>query len=205
MAQAELNIELRESTGKGVARKLRAAGKIPAVVYGKQIDPMPVSVNPKDLEAAISGEAGTNTLLTLTGVAGLEGQKVVLKDAKLHPVRRDIVCADFHAINLKEKLSFMVPVTTVGTSAGQKMGGTLQLIRHELEVMCLPTAVPQGIEIDVTALEIGDTVHIEEVKAPADVELVYDVNFTVVTVIGHKAESEDSEEEGDVEEGAAEE
>ena len=197
MAQAELNVELRESTGKGVARKLRAEGKVPAVVYGKQVDPTPISVSPKELEAAISGEAGTNTLITLKGAAGLEGKMVVLKDAELHPIRREVICADFHAINLQEKSSFMIPVNTVGTSAGQKMGGSLQLIRHELEVMCLPTAVPQHIDIDVTALEIGDTVHIEEVTAPEGVELVFDVNFTVVTVVGHKAESDESEEEGE--------
>ncbi len=197
MAQAELNVELRESTGKGVARKLRAEGRVPAVVYGKQLDPTPISVSPKELEAAISGEAGTNTLITLKGAAGLEGKMVVLKDAELHPIRREVICADFHAINLQEKSSFMIPVNTVGTSAGQKMGGTLQLIRHELEVMCLPTAVPQHIDIDVTALEIGDTVHIEEVTAPEGVELVFDVNFTVVTVVGHKAESDESEEEGE--------
>ena len=201
MAQVELNVELREGTGKGVARKLRAVGKIPAVVYGKDIDPTTIVVSPKELQAAISGEAGINTLLTLKGVAGLEGKLVVLKDAELHPLRRDMVCADFQAINLQEKSSFMIPVATVGTSAGQKMGGSLQLIRHELEVMCLPTEVPQHIEIDVTALEIGDTVHIEEVKAPANVELVFDVNFTVVTIVGHKAETEETEE---TEEDAAE-
>ncbi len=201
MAQVELNVELREGTGKGVARKLRAVGKIPAVVYGKDIDPTTIVVSPKELQAAISGEAGINTLLTLKGVAGLEGKLVVLKDAELHPLRREMVCADFQAINLQEKSSFMIPVATVGTSAGQKMGGSLQLIRHELEVMCLPTEVPQHIEIDVTALEIGDTVHIEEVKAPANVDLVFDVNFTVVTIVGHKAETEETEE---TEEDAAE-
>ncbi len=195
MAQAELNIELREGTGKGVARKLRAVGKIPAVVYGKQIEPTPIVVSPKELEVALSGEAGMNTLLTLKGVAGLEGTMVVLKDADLHPLRREMICADFQAIDLQEKSSFMIPVVTVGTSAGQKMGGSLQLIRHELEVMCLPTEVPQHIEVDVTALEIGDTIHIEEVKAPANVDLVFDVNFTVVTIVGHKAQTEETEEE----------
>jgi large subunit ribosomal protein L25 len=195
MAQAELNVELREGTGKGVARKLRAVGKIPAVVYGKQIEPTSIVVSPKELEAALSGDAGVNTLLTLKGVAGLEGTLVVLKDADLHPLRREMVCADFQAIDLQEKSSFMVPVTVVGTSAGQKMGGSLQLIRHELEVMCLPTEVPQHIEVDVTALEIGDTIHIEEVTAPANVDLVFDVNFTVVTIVGHKSDVEETEEE----------
>ncbi len=188
MAQADLNIELREKTGKGIARKLRAAGMVPAVVYGKGVEPTTISVNAKALEEATAGNAGWNTLLNLKGVPALEGKLVVLKEADFHPLRRSMVCADFHAINLQEKVSFMVPVVAHGTAAGQKEGGSLQLIRHELEVLCLPTNVPQAIEIDVTALGIGDTIHIADVVAPANVELVHDVNFTVVTVTGHKAE-----------------
>lgn len=198
MGQAKLNIEIREKSGKGVARKLRSAGKVPAVVYGEGLEATPITVDAKELEEAISGEAGWNTLLSLEGAAKLKGKVVVLKDADFHPLRRDMICADFHAINLQEKASFMVPVQLVGVSAGQKAGGSTQLIRHELEVFCLPTEVPQAIDIDVTALEIGDTVHIEEVNIPDGVELVHDVNFTVVTVVGHKPEVEEVEgEEGE--------
>jgi large subunit ribosomal protein L25 len=195
MDQAELNVEIREKSGKGVARKLRVAGKLPAVVYGKGLEPTPITVEPKELEAAISGEAGLNTLITLKGAAELAGKVVILKDADIHPLRRDMISADFHAINLTEKASFMVPVNIVGTAVGQKEGGTLQLVRTELEVLCLPTQVPQTIDIDVTALAIGDTVHIEEVVAPEGVELVHDVNFTVMTLSIVKAEVEVSEEE----------
>ncbi len=198
MAQVNLNVELREKSGKGVARKLRAVGKLPAVVYGKGLETRRISVDGKELEDAVSGEGGWNTLITLKGAAEVDGKVVVLKDADIHPLRREMICADFHIINLQEKASFMVPVNIVGTSAGQKMGGSLEVIRKELEVFCLPTAVPQSIDIDVTALEIGDTVHIEEVNVADDVELVYDVNFTVITVVGQKAEVEETEE-GDVE------
>lgn len=194
MAKAELNVEIRENTGKGVARKLRAAGKIPAVVYGKEMDPTCIAVEPKALEEAVNTEAGWNTLLTLKGAPEVEGKVVVLKDLELHPLRRDMVCADFHAIDLKKKGHFMVPVVAVGTSEGQKMGGSLQIIRKELEVICLPTAVPQAVEINVEALNIGDTVHIEDVAAPEGAELPHDVNFTVITVKGHKEEVEETEE-----------
>ncbi|WP_303722244.1 50S ribosomal protein L25 [Malonomonas rubra] len=194
MAQAELNVEIRENTGKGVARKLRAAGKVPAVVYGKGMEPTAITVEPKALEQAVDTEAGWNTLLTLKGAPAVEGKIVVLKELDLHPLRREMVCADFHAIDLKTKNSFMVPVVTVGKSEGEKAGGSLQVIRHELEVLCLPTAVPQSIEIDVAALQIGDVVHVEEVTVPEGAELVYDVNFTVITVVGHKAEVEEGEE-----------
>lgn len=204
MAQAELNVDIREKSGKGVARKLRAAGRLPAVVYGKQLDAQAIVVDPKMLEALISGEAGWNTLITLKGAPEIDGQVVVLKDADFHPIRREMISADFHVIDLKKKSTFMVPVNVVGTSVGQKMGGSLQLIRHELEVLCLPTEVPQSIDIEVSALEIGDTVHIDEVAAPDGVELVHDVNFTVITVVGHKEEAVEGEEGEEGAEEAAE-
>ena len=189
MAQVVLEVEARENAGKGFARRLRAAGKVPAVVYGKGMDATIVSVDPKALQKAVSGEAGWNTLITLSG-AGLDRKVVVLKDAQIHALRRDMLSVDFHAINLKEKGHFMVPVTVVGISKGQKAGGSTQLIRKELEVVCLPTAVPQSIDINVESLEIGDTVHIEDVAVPAGVEFVHDVNFTVVTVVAPTVEEE---------------
>ncbi len=194
MAQEELNIEIRGNSGKGVARKLRAAGKVPAVVYGKGMESTSIIVEPKALEQAIATDAGWNTLLTLKGAAELEGKVVVLKGLDIHPLRRTMVCADFHAIDLQKKRSFLVPVNVVGTSEGEKTGGSLQLIRKELEVVCLPTMVPQSIAIDVTNLEIGDTVHIEEVVAPEHAEIPFDVNFTVITVKGHEVEEEEAVE-----------
>jgi large subunit ribosomal protein L25 len=212
MAQVELNVDVREKSGKGVARKLRAAGKLPAVVYGKGFESITVTVDPKELENAVAGEAGLNTLITLKGAAELNGKVVILKDASVHPIRRDMISADFYAINLKEKSTFLVPINVVGTAVGQTEGGSLQLVRNELEVLCLPTEVPQNIDIDVTALEIGDTIHIDQVVVPDGVELVYDVNFTVITLSVIKVEVEPTEEdeldetEGAVaEEGAAEE
>lgn len=195
MAQVELNVEIREKSGKGVARKLRAAGKVPAVVYGKTLGSTAVVVDPKELESAISGDAGLNTLITLKGASDLDGKVVILKDSAVHPLSRDMMSADFYAINLTEKSAFMVPVNIIGTAVGQKEGGSLQLVRTELEVLCLPTEVPQTIDIDVTALEIGDTIHIEEVVAPEGIELVHDVNFTVLTLSIIKEEVEVSEDE----------
>ena len=205
MANAELNVTLREATGKGVARKLRAQGLVPAVVYGKGIEPCAITVEPKALEKAVSTAAGWNTLITLKGAAPVEGKVVVLKALKLQAIRRTMVCADFHAIDLTKKGHFMIPVITVGTSAGEKAGGMLQVLRHEIEVVCLPFAVPQSIEIDVTALEIGDNVHVAEIAAPEGSEIPYDANFTILMVAGHKEEIEEVEgEEGEGEEAGEE-
>ncbi len=195
MAQVELNVDIREKSGKGIARKLRAAGKLPAVVYGKDFEPTTIVVDPKELERVVSGEAGLNALITLRGAAELDGKVVILKDADVHPIRRDMISADFHAINLKEKSTFMVPINVVGTAVGQTEGGSLQLVRNDLEVLCLPTEVPQSIDIDVTALEIGDTIHVDQVVVPEGVELVHDVNFTVITLSVIKAEVEVADED----------
>jgi large subunit ribosomal protein L25 len=132
MAQVELNVEIRDKSGKGVARKLRAAGKLPAVVYGKDIEPKAITVDPNELNNVVSGEAGWNALISLKGIPELSKEVVILKDASFHAIRRNFTSADFHIMNLKEKTSFMVPVNIVGTSTGQKMGGSLELIRKEL-------------------------------------------------------------------------
>jgi len=200
MANAELNVTLRETTGKGVARKLRAQGLVPAVVYGKNFESCAITVEPKALEKAVSSDAGWNTLITLSGAKQVEGKVVVLKDLKRHAIRRTMVCADFHAIDLKKKGHFMIPVVTVGTSSGEKAGGMLQILRHDIEVICLPNAVPQSIEIDVTALEVGDVVHVAEVIAPAGVEIPHDVNYTVLTVSAPQLAVDEVEGDGEEDE-----
>jgi len=202
MAKTELNVTLREGAGKGAARSARRAGTIPGIVYGKGIDPCMIVVEPKALDAALSTDAGHNALITLKGKGPFDGKVVVLKDLEIDPIRREPTHVDFHAIDLKQKGHFMVPVVPVGKSEGEKIGGALQVIRHELEVLCLPTDVPTAIEIDVTALNIGAVVHVEDVVVPKGCEFPHDVNFTVITVTGRKAE--EAGEEGEEAEEAAE-
>lgn len=192
MATAELKITQRDQSGKGVARSLRRQGMIPAVVYGRGLTPLSVAVTPKELKTAISTEAGWNTLITLQGATEYAGKVVILKDLQVDPIRRDYMHADFQVIDMTHIVNVMVPVHTVGKSAGEKVGGTLQVIRKELEVSCLPNAIPGAIEVDVTALEIGDVLHIDDLTLPAGVEVPHEVNFTVITCVGHK--SEESEE-----------
>jgi len=197
MAKSVLNVELRETAGKGVARTLRREGKIPGVVYGKDLEPCKLVVDPKALSEALKTDAGLNTLITLKGNGAFDGKVVVLKDLELDPIRRDPMHVDFYAIDLKQKGHFMVPVVTVGKSEGEKIGGSLQVIRHELEVICLPSDLPTGIEVNVEALNIGDVVHVEDVAAPKGCELPHEVNFTVITVVGHKPEAAEGEGEGE--------
>ncbi len=191
MAHAELVVSQREGTGKGSARALRRQGLVPGVVYGKGMEPCPVVVDPKALGNAIATESGWNTLINLKGDGAFAGKVVILKDMTVHAIRREPLHVDFHAVDMKKKVHVMVPVHAVGKSAGEKIGGSLEVIRHELEVHCYPDSIPAAIEIDVTALSIGDVVHIEDIQLPAGVEVPHEVNFTVITCTGRKSEEEE--------------
>jgi large subunit ribosomal protein L25 len=188
MAQSQLNVAPRADVGKGGARALRRQGLVPGVVYGKGMQSCAVAVDPKALDQAVATEAGWNTLITLQGEGPFAGKVVILKDIQRHPLRRAPIHYDFQAVDLAEKVNVMVPVHVNGKSKGEKLGGQLQIIRHELEVVCLPGNIPTSIDIDVLELNIGDVVHIEDIALPAGVEVPHEVNFTVITVTGHKAE-----------------
>ncbi len=197
MAKSVLNVETRVRIGKGGARKVRQDGLVPAVVYGKGVEPLNLRLDPKALQQAVATEAGWNTLITLKGDGPFDGLVVILKDMQIDAIRRDPQHIDFLAIDLKKSLAVMVPVQPVGKSQGEIEGGTLQLVRHEIEVYCLPTNIPTSIEIDVTALNVGEVVHIDEVSLPEGVESQHDVNFTVLTVVGRMAEEVEVDEEGE--------
>lgn len=204
MAQTELNVSQREGLGKGTARTLRREGLIPAVMYGKGVESCSLTIEPKKLSAIIGSEAGWNTLITLKGEGPFDGQVVILKDMQLDPIRQTVLHVDFQAIDLKQKTHVMVPVVAVGKSVGEKEGGNLQVIRHEVELVCLPTNIPTVLEVDVTALAIGDVLHVQDIALPAGVELPADVNYTVFTVGGRAAEveaEEGAEEAAEIEAG----
>ncbi|WP_432821718.1 50S ribosomal protein L25/general stress protein Ctc [Trichloromonas sp.] len=200
MATSELNFALRSKAGKGVSRSLRRQGLVPAIVYGKGLESCALSVSPKELKSAIATEAGWNTLITLKGDGPFDGKVVILKDLQVDAIRRDPMHVDFQVVNMSQKVHVMVPVHPVGKSAGEKIGGSLQVIRKEIEVICLPNAIPGSIEVDVTAMTIGDVLHIADIALPADVEIPHDVNFTVITCTGHKEEEVETEETEETEE-----
>ncbi len=198
MAQTELMVNSREALGKGSARSLRREGLVPAVVYGKNLETCALSVDPKALKKSIATDAGLNTLITLKGEGSFNGQVVILKDMQVHPVVGNMLHADFLVIDLTAKVSVMVPIHPVGKSAGEKEGGNMSIIRHEIEVVCLPNAIPASIDIDVTEMQIGDVVHVADLKLAVGVEAPHDGNFTILTVAGRMAE-EEAEGEGLVE------
>lgn len=188
MDRIQLNVNLREAAGKGGARKARARGVVPGVIYGKGYQNINIEVNDKEILTAISGGSGMNTLLDIN----VPKQGVVtalLKDYQADVISRQLTHLDFVKIDLSQKLDISVPLHYVGKSEGVKEGGILEVIRRELEVKCLPTAIPEFLEVDVSHLKIGQSIHLNEVKFPEGVELSHpDENYTLVSVVAPKEE-----------------
>jgi large subunit ribosomal protein L25 len=204
----ELKAKPRTTKGNSPARALRRDGAIPAVIYGPGKASVALSVNVYDLEQALKGAGGRQIFVDLA-IEGGETRKAMLKELQRHPVNGSFIHADFYEVALDRKMRVMIPVTTVGKCQGVEMGGMLQIIRRELEALCFPTDIPDEIEIDITELDMGESVHVEDITLEGDVELVHDVNFTVLTILAGREEVEEVEEgeegeEGEVAEGEEE-
>ena len=204
MAESILSVSLRKDYGKGAARSLRRQGLAPAVFYGKGVENFSLTVDPKSLKKALATEAGLNTLLRLQGEGGFNDKVVIVKELQKDPLTRQVLHVDFEAIDLTQKTVVLVPVKVVGTAAGEKDGGILQLVVREMEVRCLPTEIPSHIEIDVTSMKIGDSLHIADVVLPPGVESTHLENFAVAAVVPpEKEEAASTEGEETAEEPAA--
>jgi large subunit ribosomal protein L25 len=177
-----LSAKARSGAGKGSARRLRAEGLVPAVVYGRHLQaPTHIAVDPVAVKKAIATPHKFNTLLTLT----LEGQPerlVLLKDYQQDPVTREMLHADFIDVRENEQVKVSVPLVLVGRPVGMTEGGILSQTRRELELFALPSAIPEKIEADVSNLKIAQSLHINEVKLPQGVRVKSLVNYTVAVV-----------------------
>lgn len=205
MGKIELQATVRKSVGNGPARVLRRAGQIPAVLYGRKIEPVLLSVNTKDLEQILKKGSFGQFILTLVIQNGKKMTKpAIIKELQTHPVSGSLIHIDFYEVDMKRQIKVMVPVVTTGKSVGIEEGGLLNIVRRELEVFCLPGDIPEAIEIDISELGIGDSIHLEDLPLGENVEVVTDVNFTVVTVLSPKVEEEVVEEEEEELEGEEE-
>ena len=201
MEQIDLKAQVRKSTGKGTARALRRDGRIPAVLYGPKTDSMMLSIDFKEFEQIVKKANIGSVLLNLQIQNGQTSTRpAMIKELQTNPVSGAFLHIDFYEIDMQRKITVSVPVVTRGKSEGVEEGGLLQIVRREIELFCLPTAIPESIEVDISDLTIGDSIHIREITLPGDVELPEDVDFTVITVLAPKVEEEPVEEE-ELEEG----
>jgi len=195
----ELKTRVRQGLGKNAARALRREGKLPAVLYGPDTEPLLLSVDTHELELAVKSGPSGQLLLRLVIENGERTTRLaMIKELQRHPLSREPLHVDFYEISMDRKISVKVPVVTTGESRGVAMGGMLQIIRHELEVECLPDRIPENIEIDITELDVGDSVHLQEIPLDDGVEFPADANFTVLTILSPKKEEvKEEEEEGE--------
>ncbi|WP_321495428.1 50S ribosomal protein L25/general stress protein Ctc [uncultured Desulfobacter sp.] len=194
MELIELNAAKREGTGKGAARKLRAKNAIPGIVYGAKSEPVKVSVDVHTFDKVIR-ENGTTGLFFDLKVEGDAGKMVMLKEIQMDPFGLRYQHIDFHQIDMDALVSVVVPVETEGVCVGVKDGGMLQIIRRELEVVCKPKDTPESVKLDISALEIGDSIHVADIDLGAEIEIPFDSNFTVVTIVPPESGSGDDEGE----------
>jgi large subunit ribosomal protein L25 len=198
-----LKANLRETVGNGPSRTLRREGKVPAILYGPKTEPVKLAIDMIDLEPIFKSGAVAQKLLKLEIDGAGGGRNVMIKEMQRHPVSHNLLHLDLYEVSMDQKIKVMVPVVTTGKSQGVELGGMLQIIRRELEVLCLPDQVPENIVIDVTDLDIGDSLHVEDLQLEGDIEVSAEVNFTILTILSPKAE-EPEEEEGEEEEGVEE-
>ena len=201
----KLKAKTRESAGNSPARALRRSGEIPAVIYGPGKETVSLTVSTKELEDILKKSNVGQVILSLEiQNGGLHSRTAMIKELQTHPVSRKYLHVDFYEIAMDRKIKVKIPVVTKGIAKGVDFGGMLQVIQREIEVLCLPVGIPKTIEIDISELNIGDSIHVRDVALPEGVEIPADVNYTVVTVLATKAEEEKAveEEEGEVAEEA---
>lgn len=188
MERLKLTASSRETAGKGLP-KLRNSGFVPGVIYGKKIKPSLVQIPFKDLEKATTTEAGFNAIFELS-VDGKDQGLVRIREYQAHPIKRNFTHVDFQVVDLKETVDVDVPVAVIGKSEGVKKGGVLELQRRSLHLRCLVTQIPEHINIDVSTLEIGQSVHANDVKLPEGVSFPHEGNFTILAVVPPQKEEE---------------
>lgn len=176
----------RSLAGKGENRRLRAAGMIPAVCYGTKDAPLAISVDLAALRKALDPAKGRNTLLQLA----FEGKKIpsLLKDVQYNAARGDIVHADFIRVRMDQAMKVLVPIEWVGKAEGVKEGGTLHQVYRDVPVMCLPDRIPDKIQIDISSLVIGQSIHTNQVVLPEGVRIDLDATTTLCVVTAPQVE-----------------
>ncbi len=183
MEEITLGVEARSDRGKGAARRLRRSGKVPGVFYGPKSTAMSIAVDRKDFASHVANLEGSHLIRFDSPSADLQKKVALVREVQHHPVNGLILHVDFYEVDLTKRLQVTVPFHFVGKARGVAEGGILQPIVREIEVECLPSDIPQYIEIDVTALDIHDAVHLADVAMPANVTAVFESNEAVVTVL----------------------
>jgi large subunit ribosomal protein L25 len=184
MERPVLAAEIREGIGKGEAIKLRAKGLVPAIFYGPRTQSIPLVIDAKELAKTLQTEAGENVLIDLDIRKGDRSERkvVMVKDVQIDPLQRTTLHTDFYEVAMDEMVTVEVPIHLIGKPEGTKMGGILDQIRRVIQIQCFPGDIPKSIDVDVSPLKIGDSIHVQEIQMEK-VKILSDANFTIATVL----------------------
>ena len=192
---AKVNVELRGGTGKGGSRKVRAGGKVPGVVYGRKAEPVSITFDEKELLNSLDKEKKRNTVLTLSITGGGKSEDVtaMVREAQVNPLSRRLVHVDFLRVDLDAEVHVTVPLVLTGKAVGTTNGGNLHQSMHVIPVAAKPAAIPTKLEVDVSALDIGDALHVSDLKLGAGVRALLDPRDAIASVVAPKAEKVEAE------------
>ena len=198
MSDITIEVHRREDLGKNANRRLRAAGQVPAVVYGDGKDSMAIQVGRRTLEDLLR-KSSAGTPIFLLKLAGTDQTRhAMIRDMQLDAMTDEMVHIDFQRIRMDQKVHLTVPIEVHGVAIGVKTdGGLLDFITRELEIECLPSAIPNHLEVDVTALHIGQHIEAGQVELPEGVTLLDDEDKVIVSIAQPRSVAEDDEDEGD--------
>ena len=194
MKSVPLKAYPRTQTRRGGSRKLRDAGRVPAVIYGRQAKSQNLEISWKEITDLIHHSISENLLVDLSVENDPRSKRLALvQEVQHHPLNGKVLHVDLHEVAENEKVTVMVPVETVGEAAGVKTGGgVLDHVLFKLKVRCLPKDLPEQIIVDVTSLELGKAIHLGEIKAPAGVEILGDKHISVISVALPRTEEEEA-------------
>ena len=199
MDRVKLEVSTRDGIGRKAARAVRQAGDVPGVIYRSGEEATPITVNARALRAAVTGSGGVHALMDVTVDGAKKPRTAIIKDLQVDPVRDRVVHIDFHEIPLDQKIATQVAVNLVGEAAGVNMGGALSQPTRQVNISVLPTAIPEQLVVDVSALEIGGTLRLSDVEVPEGVELLDDPDNTVIATITAPISEEELIPEGEEE------
>jgi large subunit ribosomal protein L25 len=188
MEKLRLEVGKRQGTGKSVTRKLRAQGSVPAVLYGFGVGSVMLTVPAREAERAML--SGANRLLDLAGLPEVAGKLALIKDYQRDPVSRQLLHCDFYSVDTTKVVTVSIPVHITGRPKGVELGGVLELLLREVEVSCLPLAIPDAVSLDVSELGVGDGLHASDLVLPEGVELLVEPSAAVVHVLAPRLEAE---------------
>ena len=183
METLEIHADAREKKKKRDAKRLLRGGKIPGILYGPKMQSVALEFDKREFSNRIAGLEGSHLVRLKSATASLADKVALVKDMQYHPISGDVIHADLYEVDLTAKITVHVPLHFVGKAAGVVRGGILQPIVREVEVECLPLDIPEFFNVDVSALDIGDSVHIEDLTMPEGVTVIAESNFALVAVV----------------------